>query len=172
MCTVCVRDPSDWPKVRPSADGSVSMQPAVSHHLCITMRCLGRLPTGLEPVTFEATTRSHTRSLVTDTKSVSTKIRGYLSSVVWPEIVEVADSALPKAVLRVAARLLHKGPRSYSGNSPPFRAFPAKRYILGVEPRGFEPLTSAVQSQGTIIVDARCGSKMLANRDVYSKNAS
>src|SRR5215210_4630019 len=28
MCTVCMRDPSDWPKVRPSAGGSVSMQPA------------------------------------------------------------------------------------------------------------------------------------------------
>ena len=29
MCTVCVRDPSDWPKVRPCAGGSVPMQPAV-----------------------------------------------------------------------------------------------------------------------------------------------
>jgi hypothetical protein len=31
-----------------------------------------------------------------------------------------------------------------------FDAFPAKQRISGVEPRGFEPLTSAVQSRTTI----------------------
>jgi hypothetical protein len=33
-----------------------------------------------------------------------------------------------------------------------------------VEPRGFEPLTSAVQSQGAIIVDVRRCSKIPANK--------
>jgi hypothetical protein len=34
--------------------------------------------------------------------------------------------------------------------------------IPRVEPRGFEPLTSAVQSQGPITVDVRCCSKLPA----------
>src|ERR687889_661478 len=38
MRTVCVWDPSDWPKLPPSTDGSVSMQPAV------TARCSGSEP--------------------------------------------------------------------------------------------------------------------------------
>ena len=38
--------------------------------------------------------------------------------------------------------------------------------VIGVEPRGFEPLTSAVQSQSTIIVDVRRCSKMPANKHI------
>jgi hypothetical protein len=38
MCAVYVRDPSDRPKVPPSADGSVSMQPAVTSHLLADAR--------------------------------------------------------------------------------------------------------------------------------------
>ena len=43
-----------------------------------------------------------------------------------------------------------------------FGIYAAKRRNLGVDPRGFEPLTSAVQSQGPIIVEVRRCSKYLA----------
>jgi hypothetical protein len=39
---------------------------------------------------------------------------------------------------------------------------PAKRHTNEVEPRGFEPLTSAVQSQDPIVVEVRRCSKYLA----------
>src|SRR5918994_762425 len=45
---------------------------------------------------------------------------------------------------------------------------PAKSHIKRGEPRGIEPLTSAVQSQGTIIVHVRHCAKIPANRRVFS----
>ena len=55
------------------------------------------------------------------TKCVSYKAREYLRSAVWLDIVEVAHNNLGKALLRVAARLLHK-------RSPSIRN--AHRYIV------------------------------------------
>jgi hypothetical protein len=52
------------------------------------------------------------------------------------------------------------------------RVLPANRHIFEVEPRGFKPLTSAVQSQIHIIVDVRRCSEMPAKRPIRLHNAS
>src|SRR4028119_400487 len=49
---------------------------------------------------------------------------------------------------------------------------PAKRHVSKVEPRGFEPLASAVQSQGPIVALVRSCSENPAKRRVYLCGAS
>jgi hypothetical protein len=52
------------------------------------------------------------------------------------------------------------------------RIFPAIRQLFGVEPRGFEPLTSAVQSQIQNVVAVRCCSESAANKHILSSRLS
>src|SRR5215203_5630059 len=52
------------------------------------------------------------------------------------------------------------------------RVSPANRDVFGVEPRGFEPLTSAVQSQTLIIARVRGRSNMPAKPPIRLYDAS
>src|SRR5918997_4641434 len=52
------------------------------------------------------------------------------------------------------------------------RVLPAKGYSMRVEPRGFEPLTSAVQSQGTIVAGVRCCSERPAKSHICLRKYS
>src|SRR5215212_8784244 len=78
----------------------------------------------------------------------------------------------PNAFQSVSTLLLPQTPERIGEPSLLRRVSPANEHILRVEPRGFEPLTSAVQSQSTIIARVRGCSKIPANYPIRLFDAS
>jgi hypothetical protein len=72
----------------------------------------------------------------------------------------------PNASQSVTTLLLPQTPERIGEPSLLRRVSPANEHILRVEPRGFEPLTSAVQSQGTIVAGVRGCSEMPAKSHI------
>jgi hypothetical protein len=106
------------------------------------------------------------------TKCVSYKAREYLRSTVWLDIVEVSRTI---TLVRLSSALRHgcstSAPLAF-GTLIVISCITFKSRISLVEPRGLEPLASAVQSQNPIVAGVRYCSENPVKRRISSEHVS